>query len=308
MPAVFLLGPTAAGKSALALAIAARLPCEIVSVDSGQVYRGMDIGTAKPSPAERAVVPHHLIDIREPDQPYSAGEFRDDARRLIADIEARGRIALLVGGTFLYFRALERGIAALPAADVATRRAIEDEAAARGWAALHAELATVDPIVAARVAPADRQRISRALEVFRLTGRPLSAWQAEVKTDLHRPALRLILAPADRQALYRAVDARFDAMLEAGLLDEAAALRRAGHDRDLPALRAVGYRQACAHLAGEIDFPTLVETGRTASRQYAKRQLTWLRGDSHGYWLDPGEAGLPERACRLVEEVVAAAG
>ena len=308
MPAVFLLGPTAAGKSALALAIAERLPCEIVSVDSGQVYCGMDIGTAKPTPAERAAVPHHLIDIRKPDQPYSAGEFRDDARRLIADIEARGRIALLVGGTFLYFRALERGIADLPTADAATRRAIENEAAARGWPALHEELAGFDPVVAARIAPADRQRISRAIEVYRLTGRPLSVWQAAAASDAHPPALRLILAPAERQALYAAVDARFTAMLRAGLLDEVAALRQAGYARELPALRAVGYRQACAHLAGEIDYPALVETGRTASRQYAKRQLTWLRGDAQGHWLDPAQDALPETACALIERALAAAG
>ena len=308
MPAVFLQGPTAAGKSALALAIAARLPCEIVSVDSGQVYRGMDIGTAKPTAAERAAVPHHLIDICDPNEPYSAGQFRDDARRLIADIEARGRIALLVGGTFLYFRALERGIADLPTADAATRQAIEDEAAARGWAALHAELARIDPVVAARIAPADRQRIGRAIEVYRLTGRPLSAWQAEAEVDANPPALRLILAPADRQTLYAAVDARFTAMLRAGLLDEVAALREAGYARELPALRAVGYRQACAHLAGEIDYPALVETGRTASRQYAKRQLTWLRGDGHGEWLDPADARLVERAHALIDAALSAAG
>ena len=308
MPAVFLLGPTAAGKSALALAIAARLPCEIVSVDSGQVYRGMDIGTAKPTPAERAAVPHHLLDIRNPDQPYSAGQFRDDARRLIADIEARGRIALLVGGTFLYFRALERGIAALPVADAATREAIDDEAAARGWPALHEELAGFDPTVARRIAPADRQRISRAIEVYRLTGRPLSAWQAAAASDAHPPTLRLILAPAERQALYAAVDARFDAMLRAGLLDEVTALRQAGYARELPALRAIGYRQACAHLAGEIDYPTLVETGRIASRQYAKRQLTWLRGDAHGHWLNPTQNPPLETACALIETALAAAG
>lgn len=304
MPAVFLLGPTAAGKSALALAIARRLPCEIVSVDSGQVYRGMDIGTAKPTPAERGAVPHHLIDIRDPDQPYSAGEFRDDARRLIEGIAARGRIALLVGGTFLYFRALERGIAELPTADAATRRAIDAEAAALGWAALHAQLADVDPVVAARVAPADRQRISRAIEVYRLTGRPLSAWQAAAAGHSHPPALRLMLAPASREVLYRAVDARFGAMLRAGLLDEVGALRQAGYARELPALRAVGYRQACAHLAGEIDYPTLVEAGRTASRQYAKRQLTWLRGDGPGEWLDPAGHGLLDRVCGLIEAAV----
>ncbi len=301
MPAVFLLGPTASGKSALALAIAGRLPCEIVSVDSGQVYRGMDIGTAKPDAATRAAVPHHLIDIRDPDHPYSAGEFREDALSTIAQIEARGRVPLLVGGTFLYFRALERGLATLPAADPALRLAIEKEAAARGWPALHAELARVDPVAAARIAPADRQRISRGLEVYRLTGQPLSAWQAQAASVANPPALRLILAPPSRPALYAAVDARFDAMLAAGLLDEVAALRAAGYDRDLPALRAVGYRQVWSHLCGEADYPTMIEAGKTASRRYAKRQLTWLRGDPHGHWLDPAGDGVLDRVCALIE-------
>jgi tRNA dimethylallyltransferase len=300
MPAVFLLGPTASGKSALALAIAGRLPCEIVSVDSGQVYRGMDIGTAKPDAATRAAVPHHLIDIRDPDQPYSAGEFRDDAQRLIAQIEARGHVPLLVGGTFLYFRALERGLATLPAADPQLRLAIEDEAAALGWPALHAELAGVDPTAAARIAPADRQRISRGLEVYRLTGRALSAWQAQAAAFASPPALRLSLAPPARATLYAAIDARFEAMLAAGLLDEVAHLRAAGHSRDLPALRAVGYRQMWSHLAGEIDYPTLVEAAKTASRQYAKRQLTWLRGDPHGHWLNPADRGVLDRVCALI--------
>jgi tRNA dimethylallyltransferase len=300
MPAVFLLGPTASGKSALALAIAGRLPCEIVSVDSGQVYRGMDIGTAKPDAATRAAVPHHLIDIRDPDQPYSAGEFRDDAQRLIAQIEARGHVPLLVGGTFLYFRALERGLATLPAADPQLRLAIEDEAAALGWPALHAELAGVDPTAAARIAPADRQRISRGLEVYRLTGRPLSAWQAQAAAFASPPALRLILAPPARDTLYAAIDARFEAMLAAGLLDEVARLRAAGYSRDLPALRAVGYRQMWSHLAGEIDYPTLVEAAKTASRQYAKRQLTWLRGDPHGHWLNPADRGVLDRVSTLI--------
>lgn len=300
MPVVFLLGPTASGKSALALAIARRLPCEIISVDSGQVYRGMDIGTAKPDAAARAAVPHHLIDIRDPDQPYSAGEFRDDAQRLIPQIKARGHVPLLVGGTFLYFRALERGLATLPAADPQLRLAIEDEAAARGWPALHAELAGVDPTTAARIAPADRQRISRGLEVYRLTGRPLSAWQAQAAAFASPPALRLILAPPARDTLYAAIDARFEAMLAAGLLDEVARLRAAGHSRDLPALRAVGYRQLWSHLAGETDYPTLVEAAKTASRQYAKRQLTWLRGDPHGHWLNPADRGVLDRVSTLI--------
>ncbi len=302
MPAVFLLGPTAAGKSALALAIAHRLPCEIVNVDSGQVYRGLNIGTAKPDAATRAAVPHHLIDIRDPDQPYSAGQFRDDVLALISAIEARGRVPLLVGGTFLYFRALERGLATLPAADPALRLAIEREATVQGWPALHGELAQVDPVAAARIAPTDRQRISRGLEVYRLTGRPLSVWQAQAPSGAaHPPALRLILAPPSRETLYAAVDARFEAMLAAGLLNEVATLRTAGYDRQLPALRAVGYRQVWSHLAGELNYPAMVQAGQTASRQYAKRQLTWLRGDPHGHWLDPAGRGVLDRVCALIE-------
>jgi tRNA dimethylallyltransferase len=297
MPAVFLLGPTAAGKSALALAIARCLPCEIISVDSGQVYRGMDIGTAKPSAAERAAVPHHLIDIRAPDEPYSAGQFRADATALIEQIEARGRIPLLVGGTFLYFRALERGLAQLPVADAALRAAIEAEAARHGWPALHAQLAAVDPALAARIAPADRQRIARGLEVFRRTGRPLSDWQRQAGETSGPAALRLILAPASRHDLYRAVEARFDAMLAAGLVDEVEALQAAGYSGQLPALRAVGYRQVWHFIQGALDHAAMVEAGKTASRQYAKRQLTWLRGDPHGHWLNPAGRAVPQRVC-----------
>lgn len=304
MPAVFLLGPTAAGKSALALAVARRLPCEIVSVDSGQVYCGMDIGTAKPSAAERATAPHHLIDIRPPDQPYSAGQFRADATALIEQIEARGRIPLLVGGTFLYFRALERGLAQLPAADAGLRAAIEAQAARDGWPALHAQLAAVDPALAARIAPADRQRIARGLEVFRATGRPLSDWQREAGEAGGTAALRLILAPPSRHDLYRAVEARFDAMLAAGLVEEVGALRASGYSGQLPALRAVGYRQVWRFLDGELDRAAMVEAGKTASRQYAKRQLTWLRGDPHGHWLNPVGRAVPERVCGLIEKTV----
>lgn len=300
MPVVFLLGPTAAGKSALALAVARRLPCEIISVDSGQVYRGMDIGTAKPSAAERAAVPHHLIDIRAPDEPYSAGRFRADATALIEQIEARGRIPLLVGGTFLYFRALERGLAQLPVADAALRAAIEREATQDGWPALHARLAAVDPALAARIAPADRQRIARGLEVFRRTGRPLSDWQRQAGASGGPAALRLILAPASRHDLYRAVEARFDAMLAAGLVDEVRALQAAGYDGQLAALRAVGYRQVWHFMQGALDRAAMVEAGRTASRQYAKRQLTWLRGDPHGHWLNPAGRALVPRVCGLI--------
>lgn len=276
--AVCLAGPTASGKSAAALALAAELPLEIISVDSAQVYRGMDIGTAKPSAAERAQVRHHLIDILEPTQSYSAARFVSDARRLIAEIHGRGRLPLLVGGTMLYFKALLGGLAAMPAANAEVRGALDAEAAARGWPALHAELARVDPATAARLAPADSQRIQRALEVWRLSGRTLSAWHAQATPANAGMTLPLVsLEPRDRSWLHTRIAARFDAMLADGLLEETRALRARGDlNPQLPAMRCVGYRQAWAAL--DSGHPTdLRETGIAATRQLAKRQLTWLR-------------------------------
>ncbi|MDP1900937.1 MAG: tRNA (adenosine(37)-N6)-dimethylallyltransferase MiaA [Rubrivivax sp.] len=277
--ALCLTGPTAAGKTAVALALAERLPLEIVSVDSALVYRGMDIGTAKPSAAERAAVPHHLIDILDASQAYSAARFVADARRLMAEIKSRGRVPLLVGGTMLYFKALRDGLDALPGADAALRAELEAEAAAQGWPALHAELARVDPVTAARLAPADAQRIQRALEVWRLTGRPLSAWHGTgPRHDSEAPALPLVsLEPASRAWLHERIARRFDAMLEAGLLDEVRSLRERGDlHAGLPAMRCVGYRQAWAALErGQTEG--LRETTLAATRQLAKRQLTWLR-------------------------------
>ena len=272
-----LAGPTASGKSALALAAAARWPLEIVSVDSALVYRGMDIGTAKPSAAEQAAVPHHLIDIREPTEAYSAAQFVADARRLIGEIHGRGRHALLVGGTMLYFKALIDGIDAMPPADAAVRAAIDARAAAEGWPALHAELARVDPVTAARLPPLDAQRIQRALEVWQLTGQPISAFHGRRVV----PALPLPLVslePVHRAWLHRRIAERFDAMLAAGLLDEVQRLRARGDlDAALPSMRCVGYRQTWAALdAG--DLGPLREQGIAATRQLAKRQLTWLRG------------------------------
>ncbi|MDE2081151.1 MAG: tRNA (adenosine(37)-N6)-dimethylallyltransferase MiaA [Burkholderiales bacterium] len=274
-----LAGPTAAGKSALALALAAELPLEIVSVDSALVYRGLDIGTAKPSAAERAAVPHHLIDLLDPTEAYSAARFADDARRVAAEIRARGRLPLLVGGTLLYFKALREGLHALPPADPALRAQIEAEAAARGWPALHAELARVDPATAARLAPADAQRIQRSIEVFRSSGRPLSAWFSDTGAR-HDEAGRwplVSLEPRSRAWLHARIAARFDAMLAAGLVDEVRALRARGDlHPDLPALRCVGYRQVWQALdRGQL--APLREAGIAATRQLAKRQLTGLR-------------------------------
>jgi tRNA dimethylallyltransferase len=276
-----LAGPTASGKSAIALALARRRRIEIVSVDSAQVYRGLDIGSAKPNAAERAAVPHHLIDIREPDQPYSAALFAADAARLVGEIRARGALPLLVGGTMLYFKALMEGLDAIPAATPALREAIAADAAVRGWPALHAELARVDAATAARLAPGDAQRIGRALEVWRASGRPLSSFHAGARNPVLPHAL-IALEPTDRVWLHARIAQRFDAMLEAGLLDEVRRLHaRAGLAPDLPALRAVGYRQALDALRDGLGGAALTsrvrERGVVATRQLAKRQLTWLR-------------------------------
>ena len=282
LQALCLAGPTAAGKTAVALALARELPLEIISVDSALVYRGMDIGTAKPTAAERAAVPHHLIDILDPSQAYSAARFVADTHTLVAQIRARGRLPLLVGGTMLYVKALREGLDTLPAADAATRAALDEEAATRGWPALHAELARVDPATAARLAPADAQRVQRALEVFRLTGQPLSAWHrrgASTGTDgAGATTLPLLsLEPSSRAWLHERIGARFDTMLAAGLLDEVRALRARGDlHAGLPAMRCVGYRQAWAALDSG-DLAGLREAGVAATRQLAKRQLTWLR-------------------------------
>ena len=276
--AIFLLGPTASGKTAVAMALAERLPVEVVSVDSAQVYRGMDVGTAKPDAATRKRVPHHLIDIVDPTEAYSAGRFRDDALRLVSEIHARGRVPLLAGGTMLYFRALTRGLADLPPAQPAIRRQIEDRAAAQGWPALHAELRSVDPEAASRIEPTDAQRIQRALEVHRHTGRRLSEFHREAKPALPFEALKLSLEPSDRAALHARIAERFRAMLASGLVDELRALRsRYALEEDMPSMRTVGYRQAWHALEDPRDMHLLEARGIAATRQLAKRQLTWLR-------------------------------
>lgn len=276
--ALVITGPTASGKSALAMALAARLPLEIICADSAQVYRGMDIGTAKPSHADRQAAAHHLLDVRDPSQPYTAMDFCQDALRLARDIQARGRLPALVGGAMLYLRALRDGLSPLPPADLEVRQAIRDEAEARGWPALHEELARVDPKAAERIPPGDPQRLGRALEVYRQTGKPLSHWQA---APAQAPDIRLTqvaLLPPDRAALHLAIEARFHKMLEGGFLDEVRALHARGDlHPGLPAMKAVGYRQAWAHLEGELSHTQMVDRALAATRGLAKRQCTWLR-------------------------------
>tara|TARA_R110002110_G_scaffold405241_1_gene624210 strand:- start:41758 stop:42735 length:978 start_codon:yes stop_codon:yes gene_type:complete len=271
---ICLMGPTASGKTDLAVELAAERDCELISVDSALVYRGLDIGSAKPSQ------PHHLIDIRDPAEVYSAADFVADASRLVAEITARGRTPLLVGGTMLYFRALLQGLAPMPPADAAVRAAIEAEAASAGWAHLHAELARVDPLAAARIHPNHSQRLSRALEVFRVSGQPLSDWHAsQPASPLARyRVLQMAICPTDRAVLHQRIAQRFGQMMEAGFLEEVRGLYERGDlPPDLPALRAVGYRQLWQFLAGESTLEEAVERGVAATRQLAKRQLTWLR-------------------------------
>nr|WP_275300237.1 tRNA (adenosine(37)-N6)-dimethylallyltransferase MiaA [Achromobacter insuavis] len=278
---ICLAGPTAAGKSASTLALAERWPLEIVNVDSATIYRGMDIGTAKPSAAEQALVPQHLLDILDPAQSYSAAEFRADALRLIGEITARGRIPLLAGGTMMYYKALRDGLDDLPQADPALRAELEARAARDGWPALHAELARLDPVTAARLAPNDSQRIQRALEICQLSGQPMSALlgrQRAAAGEADNRYLTISLEPSERAALHARIEQRFDAMLANGLLDEVRGLHaRADLHPGLPSVRCVGYRQMWAHLDGEISLEEAREQGIAATRQLAKRQITWLR-------------------------------
>ncbi|HET6630444.1 MAG TPA: tRNA (adenosine(37)-N6)-dimethylallyltransferase MiaA [Woeseiaceae bacterium] len=291
-PAVCLMGPTASGKTELAVRLVESLPLAIVSVDSAMVYRGMDIGTAKPGQGVLERAPHRLIDIREPEETYSAGDFVRDARAAMAGIRAAGRVPLLVGGTMMYFRALTEGLAELPTADAAVRRAIDDEARAEGWPAMHARLAGVDPAAAARIDRNDRQRIQRALEVWRVSGKPLSAWQAEAHAAAPAPAgLRFGLVPEPRAILHRRIERRLRAMLEAGFVDEVARLkRRPLLDERSPAMRAVGYRQLWSYLDGRATLEEAVHKAVTATRQLAKRQLTWLRTEAGLICHNPLEA------------------
>ncbi|MTW10380.1 tRNA (adenosine(37)-N6)-dimethylallyltransferase MiaA [Pseudoduganella eburnea] len=277
--AVAIMGPTASGKTAAALAIAQQVPCEIISVDSALVYRGMDIGTAKPSKEELAAVPHHLIDIIDPLDSYSVAQFRTDTLRLVAEISARGKVPLLVGGTMLYYKGLSDGLDDLPGADAALRAQLDQEASRIGWPAMHARLAQVDPQTAARLKPADAQRIQRALEIYALSGKPMSELLAQrEKEELPFDLASFALEPSDRAWLHERIARRFDIMLDAGFLDEVKTLRARGDlHLGLPSIRCVGYRQAWEYLDGTIDYTAMRETGIIATRQLCKRQLTWLR-------------------------------
>lgn len=290
--AIFLMGPTASGKTALACALAERFPLDLISVDSALVYRGMDIGSAKPDAATLARFPHRLIDIRDPAQAYSAAEFRADALREMRAITAAGRTPLLAGGTGLYFRALQHGLSALPAADATLRADIARSAQAHGWPALHERLHELDAAAAARIKPNDAQRIQRALEVIALTGQPLSAQQGAMPARFGFRVLKLSLVPADRAALHARIAERMDAMLAHGFLDEVRALRARGDlSADLPSMRAVGYRQAWQHLEGQFDAAQLRDRAIFATRQLAKRQLTWLRAELDARPVDPFDRG-----------------
>lgn len=279
-PAIFLMGPTASGKTGVAVELVQRLPVEIISVDSALVYRDMNIGTAKPDAATLAVAPHHLIDIIDPTQSYSAAQFRHDALRLMGEITARGHIPLLVGGTMLYFKALREGLNDLPQADPALRAELEERARQEGWPGLHRELASLDPETAARLKPTDAQRIQRALEVCFLSGRPMSALLAEEQqAELPYRLIQLALLPGDRAVLHARIAQRFDEMLQQGLVEELGFLRtRYALTPNLPSMRCVGYRQAWQYLEGECTAAEMRELGIIATRQLAKRQLTWLRG------------------------------
>lgn len=306
IPAIALMGPTASGKTALALVLADAFPVEIISVDSVLVYRHFDIGTAKPDRDLRSRYPHALVDIREPDQPYSAGSFREDALAEIAAARARGRIPLLVGGSGLYFRALERGIDVLPTADPQFRQRLTEEGAALGWPALHQRLAALDPDTAASIAAHDRQRIQRALELIHHTGKPLAGqrqWQGKFPGPL-----RKVILQGPRGWLHQRIEQRLQAMMAAGFLDELRHLQAQHYAPDLPAMRAVGYRQLMPYLEGLCPLPEALAAAAAATRQLAKRQETWLRQESSDLHLDPSDGMAADRLCVAVGSGLAAAG
>ena len=304
--ALMILGPTASGKSALSLAMAARRRVEIISMDSALVYRGMDIGSAKPTVEERAVCPHHLIDIREIGEAYSAAEFLADTVRLVREIRSRGAFPLIVGGTMLYAKALRDGINDMPSTDPEVRKRVAAEGEEKGWPAMHAELARIDPVTAARLAPNDSQRIGRALEVYRMTGKTLSAFHAEQTTEKAFPFVTIGLLPGDRKVLHARIEKRFTAMLDEGFLDEVRRLMaRDDFDPQSPAMRAVGYRQAIDFLEGKTDREAFLLAGVAATRQLAKRQMTWMRGMDDVLLLDPDDPATMERALALFDEASA---
>lgn len=297
------MGPTASGKTGLSLALAEHLPVEIISVDSAQVYRGMDIGSAKPDAATLAKVPHHLIDLLDPSEAYSAARFRDDALPLITDIRARGKIPLLVGGTMLYYRALQYGLSDLPAADADVRARLEARAAIEGWSALHALLAEKDPATAARLHPNDQQRVQRALEIIELSGVTPTQFYAQAKTDgLPGRLIKIGLNPASREEVHERIALRFHQMMRDGFLEEVARLKARGDlTVELPSIRAVGYRQLWEHLEGRDSLAEATERGIAATRQFAKRQITWLRSETAVQWLDPASKDLLKDALQLLK-------
>lgn len=303
--AIFLMGPTASGKTGLALKLVNALPCEIISVDSALVYRGMDIGTAKPSAAELAQAPHRLIDICDPTEAYSAARFRGDALREMQEISSRGRIPLLVGGTMLYFSALQHGLSELPEADAAVRGELEAQAKRLGWATMHERLALVDPDSAKRIHPNDPQRIQRALEVHALTGKPLSELQRHNDSpDLPFRLIKLALAKTERSLLHARIEERFKGMLAAGFEAEVRSLLRCFNLKpELPSMRAVGYRQMLAHINGELTYEEMVYRAVVATRQLAKRQMTWLRREQNTHWLDSGNPETMNGVLNIVSKI-----
>jgi len=307
-PAIFLMGPTASGKTALSVELAKQFNAEIISVDSALVFKDMNIGTAKPSLEEQQGIPHHLIDILDPAESYSTGEFRSQALALMADITARGKVPLLVGGTMLYFNALYHGLAKLPKADVELRKQLDAEAQLMGKQAMHDQLKSVDEVAAARIHPNDPQRVQRALEVYRLTGKSMTQHHAEAKADpIPYQQIKLVIAPKDRAVLHEKIALRFQQMLDKGLIEEVRALYQRGDlNTDMPAIRAVGYRQVWAYLDGDINLQELQEQGVAATRQLAKRQFTWLRRETDAQWFHTEEPDVAEQVNIHIENTLKA--
>ena len=301
-PAIFIMGPTAAGKTDLAVALQQQLGCELISVDSALIYKGMDIGTAKPTAQALQQAPHRLVNILEPTEAYSAANFRCDALAAMADITAAGKIPLLVGGTMLYFRALEHGLADLPAADDKVRARLDADIEQHGLAAMHQRLQQVDPASAARIHPNDPQRVQRALEVYEISGKTMTQLHAEAAKDkLPYRLAKIIIAPQDRRILHQRIERRFKLMMEKGFIDEVVGLRQRGDlNLSLPSMRAVGYRQVWEHLDGQYDYDEMLQKGIVATRQFAKRQLTWLRAEQGATWLEGESANLLEQALKYI--------
>jgi len=301
--AIFLMGPTAAGKTALAMDLYDKLPCELISVDSALIYKGMDVGTAKPTAAELEKYPHHLVDIIDPSESYSAAQFREDVLPLMQDIVARGKIPVLVGGTMMYFNALTKGMAQLPQADESIRAEITKMADQEGWPAVHQQLQEVDPESAQRLAPNDSQRIQRALEVFRISGKTLTKhWEEQEQQKLPFDVLNLAIMPKERKTLHQRIEQRFSLMLEQGFIEEVQALYDRGDlNLEMPSMRCVGYRQAWMYINGEIDHKTMIEKGVVATRRLAKRQITWLRSWQDLHWFDLESTDLTARVLKLLD-------